>query len=279
VPPNLAQLSVVGDALRIGQVFLNLISNAVKFTQIGSVTVRVIKKLETESQVQLRCEVEDTGIGIRQEDQQRLFMPFEQVDQSISRTYGGTGLGLAISKRLVGMMGGEIGVESERGKGSCFWFTLMLQKGLIESKIVVADAGEVEKQLKLRFQGCRILLAEDDLITQEIARSLLEDIGFVVDMADTGIQAVSLASSNRYTLILMDMAMPKMDGLEATQIIRTLPGHQNTPIIAMTANAFSEDRERCLRVGMNDHLAKPVDPDLLFACLLKWLDQHPNSVK
>jgi PAS domain S-box-containing protein len=278
IAPELAGLSVIGDTLRIGQILLNFTTNAVKFTTSGSVSVRAMLTEATPEDVQVRFEVEDTGIGISPEDQKRLFIAFEQADKSTTRNYGGTGLGLAISKRLGEMMGGQVGVDSRPGSGSVFWFTVRLKKTQVE-----IDAEPVESEpssestLKAGYSGTRILLAEDDVITQEISRSMLEEAGFVVDVAENGMRAVEMARETAHGLILMDMEMPLMDGLEATRIIRTLPGCQHTPILAMTANAFAEDRERCVDAGMNDHMVKPVDPDILFDTVLNWLARPKAS--
>jgi signal transduction histidine kinase len=270
--PDVAGISLLGDPLRLGQILLNLTGNAIKFTERGSVTVRARLIEDCATEVWLRWEVSDTGIGIDAEHHERLFTAFEQADGSMTRKYGGTGLGLAISKRLVQMMGGEIGVDSTVGQGSTFWFTVRLGKATdAVSPAPTFSPSSTEAQLKSQFAGTRILLAEDEPINQEVSRGLLEDICLVVDLAEDGVVAVALARQNHYDLILMDMQMPHLNGVEATQAIRQESLNTTTPILAMTAYAFDEDRQVCIDAGMNDHIGKPVDPDLLFATLLKWL--------
>jgi signal transduction histidine kinase/ActR/RegA family two-component response regulator len=225
--------------------------------------------------VLLRFEVVDSGIGIEPEAQTRLFQSFEQADNSMTRKYGGTGLGLVISKRLVHLMGGEIGVTSIPGQGSTFWFTVQLGKGSdAVPSAPTFTALTAEQCLQAEYAGTRILLAEDEPISQEISRRLLEDVGLVVDLAEDGRQARTLAQQNTYALILMDMQMPNLNGIDATQAIRADSLNTATPILAMTANAFDEDRQVCLDAGMNDHIAKPVDPDRLYETLLAWLEKR-----
>ncbi len=275
LPAQLAQRRLQGDPLRIGQVLLNLASNAVKFTESGGhVALRACVLQEDADRLRMRCEVQDTGIGIRAEDQERLFNPFEQADGSTTRKYGGTGLGLAISKRLVVMMGGEIGVRSSPGAGSTFWFELPLRVVHAEPPLVAPATPELPaiEALQQRHAKRRVLVAEDDLVNQEVLRSLLEDTGLVMDLAVDGLQAVALARQCRYDLILMDVQMPGLNGMEATRIIRGESRNTATPILAVTANAFEEDRDACVKAGMDDHLAKPIDPDALYAILLRWLD-------
>ncbi len=411
--------TLYGDGLRLGQILLNLASNAVKFTEAGSVSMRAFVSGAADSGMTVRFEVADTGIGITQEQRERLFQPFEQADRSTTRKHGGTGLGLVISRRLVQLMGGRIGVDSEPGKGSTFWvevplgfggtmvaervervdtfrmralvvdpsrdtrealvgmlemqgmrvsaaatglaaledaqqadaagapYALLLvdsrladitgiefgrrlrqwplsrqpvclllsaygeeqpaevlsaagyfgfvQKPLTPSKLYdpVQDAlsgehrssvdvgtGLAEAALRQRANG-RVLLAEDNPINQEVARDLLRSVGIEADVADNGAIAVIKARAADYELILMDMQMPVLDGLEATRQIRALPGRAKVPILAMTANAFDEARDACLAAGMNDHISKPVDPEVLFSTLLRWLPAnagHPGPV-
>ena len=233
---------------------------------------------EDEGSLLVRGEVRDQGIGIAPEVLPRLFSAFEQADNSLARKYGGTGLGLAISRRLAQMMGGEVGVESRPGEGSCFWFTV---------RLALAAAGRArrarpqrlpaEEILRRDFAGSRVLLVEDEPVNQEVSRTLLEDLGLSVDLADDGRVAVQCAAAERYALILMDMQMPQMDGLEATRAIRAAGLNRATPIVAMTANAYDEDRQRCLAAGMNAHIGKPVSPPLLFATLLDWLSRERQA--
>ena len=272
--PEVPSMAFLGDPLRLGQILLNLAGNALKFTDHGSITVRARRLDDSPEGVLLRIEVSDTGIGITPEQKQRLFCAFEQADGSMTRKYGGTGLGLAITKRLVQLMGGEIGVESTPGQGSTFWFTVRLGKSTDAVLPAPTFTGKsADERLLNEYAGTRILLAEDEPINQEVSRGLLEDAGLVVDLAEDGQQAFDLAKQNSYALILMDMQMPHMNGVDATRAIRALPGYAQTPILAMTANAFDEDRQVCIDAGMIDHLGKPVDPDVLYETLLKWLSK------
>ena len=269
--------TLIGDPTRLTQCLINYAANAIKFTEQGSVTLRTQLLEDDGEHLLLRFEVQDTGIGIAPETVERLFAPFEQADNSITRNYGGTGLGLAITSKLAELMGGMAGVNSQLGEGSSFWFTVRLKKGDAMLPAVTASAPASAEQVLLRdFASHRILLVEDEAINREITLELLKDVGQLPDVAEDGQQAVELAGKNHYDLILMDMQMPRMDGLTATREIRAMPRGGAIPILAMTANAFAEDRARCLEVGMNDFIAKPVDPEHLYSTLLKWLAKAGN---
>ena len=301
---------VRGDATRVSQVLINLLSNAVKFTDQGQVTlqVRPLKPHaggatdgEEPSHHTLHIEVRDTGIGISPDQLARLFNAFVQADESTTRRFGGTGLGLAITRGLVERMGGQIGVSSEPGKGSTFWCTLVLDaaqapqapvSGPIDVAWVAATdlrpaAGstpghgtvptspvEAMALLRSRHAGARILLADDNPVNRLLVDELLGMANIHPQIVQTGAQALERVKSQTFDLVLMDIHMPDMDGLTATQHIRALPGCAGLPIIAMTASVLQEERDACLTAGMNAHLGKPLDTLQLFVTLLHWLDRQ-----
>ncbi len=274
VAEELQQKQFVGDPFRIEQVLINLLGNAIKFTERGAVTLSVdLLDRADEAGWLLRFTVRDTGIGIAAEDAGRLFSAFEQADGSMTRKYGGTGLGLAICKRLVERMGGTIDFASTPGSGSAFHFELRLPLAATGVAAPPASALPAVDEAALRrcANGRRLLLVEDEPINREVAGCLLADYGFAVDCACDGEEAVRMAGIQAYDLILMDMQMPRLNGLDATRAIRQLPANAATPIVALTANAFAEDRDTCLAAGMNDHIGKPMQPQEMIRTLLKWL--------
>jgi CheY-like chemotaxis protein len=224
--------------------------------------------------------VVDTGIGIDLKQQARLFELFEQADGSTTRRYGGTGLGLAINRHLARLMGGDVGVESVPGQGSSFWATVRLQRGL--PQVVVVDAASratpsAEVALREHHRGKRLLIADDNESNRALVREILSECELDLTFAHNGREAVELALSEVYDLILMDMQMPELDGVQATVQIRQRVDAVATPIVAMTGNAFGEDRQTCLAAGMNDHLAKPVLPEQLYQMILRWLEPRHHD--
>jgi signal transduction histidine kinase/ActR/RegA family two-component response regulator len=269
--------AVLGDAGRVRQMLMNLVSNAVKFTETGGIEVRVRCPSVTADSATIEWAVADTGIGIASDKLGAVFEEFVQADASITRRFGGSGLGLAISKRLAEQMGGELRVESTVGVGTCFTFSLILPLSEMPAesdndgrttaafKELIADLG----------RPLRILVAEDSAINQFVAATLLEDIGVHADIVGDGLEAVASATRNRYDLILMDMQMPELDGIEATRAIRARGGFLATvPIIALTANAFDEDVRICLDAGMNDFISKPIERELFLAAMCRHLENR-----
>ncbi len=265
---------LVGDCTRLSQALLNYVGNAIKFTDSGTIVLRGAVADEDGSSLLVRFEVQDSGIGIPEAVRQRLFRPFEQADNSTTRHYGGTGLGLVITQRLAELMGGQTGVDSMPGEGSTFWMTARFGRVAPD---MAAEAAVPEQEYPICHDpAVRILLVEDEPLNREVASELIRAItGLPLDMAEGGEQAIVRAQAVRYDLILMDLQMPGIDGFEVTRRIRGMPDYATTPIIAMTANAFAEDRKRCLDAGMNDHIAKPVDPDRLTQILRRWLPKPP----
>ena len=272
-----------GDSLRLTQCLVNYLSNAVKFTEHGGATLCVSLVKDLGRKVTLRFEVRDTGVGISQEAKDKLFKDFEQADGSISRKFGGTGLGLAITRRLVTLMGGEVGVDILPEQGSCFWFTAQLQKMAEQPRAQVAESeingDQLENLLMQNHAGARILLVEDNPTNQAVILGMLEEVGMRATVAENGQEALDMLGREPFDLVLMDMQMPVMDGLQATRALRQQPQWQDLPVVAMTANAFADDKQNCFDVGMNDFVSKPVLPETLYGTLLKWLTKGASSAE
>ena len=285
-----AHARLMGDPSRLRQILLNLLSNAVKFTERGAVSLEVSQVDEIDEQVHLRFSITDTGIGLSEESQGKLFQSFTQADTSTTRRFGGTGLGLAICRKLVELMGGSIGIKSALGQGSTFWFTLPFEKqNTQQSLLPVIDAipslksvsGARVPTLAVAPNSTHILLAEDNMINQLVAIKQLKKIGYSnVAVAGNGVEAVAAWKQDRHPVILMDCQMPEMDGLEATRKIRELEAHQvlpHTRIIAMTASVMLGDRELCLAAGMDGYISKPVNEGDLKTILENAVPQVDQS--
>ncbi|WP_411823707.1 ATP-binding protein [Leptospira sp. 'Mane'] len=265
----------LGDPSRLKQILVNLIGNAIKFTREGGVTVTIEKKEVVANRTKILFSIEDTGIGIPSHALDSLFSPFQQVETSTTRRFGGTGLGLAIAKQLSELMGGTIGVKSELGKGSVFWFTSIFESS--SSHLSLGDTNQESKapnqSKNIRFLGKKVLVAEDNPTNQIVALGLLRKIGIEAKLVNNGKEVLEELSKNRYSLVLMDCQMPEMDGFEATARIRSQTDENfqtNIPIIALTAYAMKGDREKCISAGMNDYLSKPIQPTELSLLIEKW---------
>lgn len=274
VDRNVRELALRGDPTRLLQVLLNLAGNAVKFTPRGSVRVLGAMIEQTLARVRLRFEVQDTGIGIDPADRDKVFKPFWQADDSNTRAHGGTGLGLAVSRQIVGLMGGEIGMRGMPEGGSSFWFTVPLDKAQESvASPALPDLAALQAELRARHVGAEVLVAEDDPLNREIAVALLEECGLQVQTANDGREAVALAAVCPFDLMLMDVQMPGMNGLEATRLIRQQAGSKRVPIVALTANVFPEDEARCRAAGMDAFIGRPCEPEVLLATVLRCLGQ------
>lgn len=266
-----------GDFLRLSQVLVNYISNAIKFTERGKIVIRFARLDETDSEIVLRFSVADTGIGLTPAQVESLFQPFQQADASISRKFGGTGLGLSICKQLAELMGGEVGVDSEPGKGSTFWFTARL--GKVQESVSVTRA-QTSFGLQMAgiesLRGASILLAEDNVFNQEVAVEMLEQAGAWVMVANNGREALACLSQARFDCVLMDMQMPEMDGLEATRRIRANPALAGLKIIALTANIMQGDRDRCFAAGMDEFINKPFLPEHFYSTIAQLISERPR---
>jgi signal transduction histidine kinase len=269
---------LLGDAFRLRQILINFVGNAIKFSERGQIIVRAVIAEQDSDSVLLKIEVEDQGIGISPETQERLFHAFSQADGTNTRKYGGTGLGLVISKRIALLMGGDVGVISEEGCGSTFWATVRLKRVAGEQHDDVSEPeGSPREMLARLFSDCRVLVVEDEPLNREVEVFLLEDAGLASDVASNGQEAVEKVRGGNYALILMDVQMDVMNGLEATRAIRQIPGMADIPILAMTANAFDEDRDACLAAGMNAHIGKPMEPEAFYTTVLHWLKTSTGS--
>ncbi|MCP4697274.1 MAG: response regulator [Gammaproteobacteria bacterium] len=263
-----------GDPLRLKQILLNLTGNACKFTEQGEIIIEVRRIAGNEERVTLEFSVKDSGIGMTEEQQAGLFDAFVQADSSITRIHGGTGLGLAITKRLLDLMNGSIAFDSRPGQGSVFTFSIafiLSDRASIQAYLQANGIHSLEPAALDQIRGAGILLAEDNKINQQVAREILEQNGFRVDIAENGAEALERLESGHYDVILMDMQMPVMDGYQATMEIRKQAAYQELPILAMTAHALKGDKEKCLAAGMNDYITKPIDPDRLLVVLGKWI--------
>lgn len=275
---------VRGDGVRVQQIVLNLVGNAVKFTDQGGVFVRLRVDVQTESAVVLRLDVRDTGIGVSDDDAARLFNAFVQADDSAARRHGGTGLGLAITRSLVEHMGGQIGVHSTVGEGSTFWCTFKLERAtpanagpaLVShgADATLSDGNDVMADLRANHGDARVLLVDDNAVNRLLVEELLAMAGLHVDSVDSGLGAVERVRSQPYDLVLMDVHMPDMDGLQATRVIREMPQGRDLPILAMTASVLQDERQACLDAGMDAHLGKPIDTPQLFRAVHHWLNRR-----
>ena len=284
---------LIGDPLRLGQILINFASNAVKFTHEGHVTLSAQLAGRDGDRALLRFAVRDTGIGLSAEQCASLFQSFTQADTSISRKYGGTGLGLAISRKMAALMGGEVGVDSVAGVGSTFWCTAWMGtqrqrpphagvQGLtmlpVDDEASAAPTAAQSQLLLARIRGARVLLVEDNEVNQQVACDMLTGAGLVVEVANNGVECLAMLGQAGYDLVLMDMQMPVMDGLQATEALRASDRYPSLPVLAMTANVLADDRARCLAAGMNDFLSKPIEPDALWAQLVRWIaPRHPGG--
>jgi len=269
VPPRLR-----GDPLRLGQVLINYANNAIKFSEHGTIGLRVRRLAGGDTHCLLRFEVSDEGIGMTEQEMSRLFQSFQQADPSTTRAYGGTGLGLAICKELAQLMGGEVGVTSTPGAGSTFWLTAQLGIPGASDALPPVPAAEPASLKGAPLQHAHILLVEDNAFNQQIGLEMLEEAGAAVRLAGNGAEALAALSESRFDCVLMDVQMPVMDGLEATRRIRAEARLAGLRVLAMTATATSDERERCLTAGMDDFIAKPIQPALLVRTIASWLPER-----